>query len=451
MTVHSIRLPTVLLGLLIAGCGAAPKPAVPTALPSADGAATSPDPAAVEPAPVAEASEVDTTEAASLLSEGRQLAMDGDTSAARGAFQDAAEAAPQLAEPHYNLAVLAEWDGNLAMATQHYGDALRVQPTFGAAVLGLANLKLRRGDTAGALQVARAALAKDPKSNSLRNALNRIRLESPGRADEVIRDTKAVLRLDEKNVSAMINLAAAYGVQGKHELSEAILGNAKALSPEDPEILGRLAVARMAMGEKLKARLALEEATRLPGGATAEIYNNLGLVYHEAGDFPGAEQQFLKALARWPSMMAAQINLGNALKGQKKFREADEAFQKALVAEPKNPKLLYNLAILYLDGQRDDLDPIKRLEQSLDYFGRYGAVAKVRPAKTPVDAYIKEAKKRLVVENKRAEQKRRQAKEPAEPEESSEDDASEDDVPEDGVPEGAASGDATAADDEDEK
>ena len=54
------------------------------------------------------------------------------------------------------------------------------------------------------------------------------------------------------------------------------------------EIYWRLA-STTGLKDKLRARLILEEATRLDGGATAEIYNNLGVIYHEAGDFAGAD------------------------------------------------------------------------------------------------------------------------------------------------------------------
>ena len=74
-------------------------------------------------------------------------------------------------------------------------------------------------------------------------------------------------------------------------------------SQRNPKFIGD-SQARLALKDKLRARLILEEATRLDGGATAEIYNNLGVIYHEAGDFAGAEIQFMKALARWLDMLA---------------------------------------------------------------------------------------------------------------------------------------------------
>ncbi|MEZ4432524.1 MAG: tetratricopeptide repeat protein [bacterium] len=265
---------------------------------------------------------------------------------------------------------------------------------------------MRESDPQGALRLARDQLARAPDAPALRNALGRLRLDAGLELDQVEADAKAVLRDDEKNVDAMINLAAAYHRDGRHELAIAILDNARALRPDDPEILARKALAHRALGEDQRARFALEEATALPGGATAEVHNNLGLIYHAAGDYPGAEAQFRRALARWPGMLAATINLANALKGQQRFAEADAALQQALARAPRDPDVLYNLGILYLDGQLPDLAPADRLGRALAFFERYQQTATHRAADDPAAEYIEEARKRIEVERKRAEQQR---------------------------------------------
>jgi tetratricopeptide (TPR) repeat protein len=210
----------------------------------------------------------------------------------------------------------------------------------------------------------------------------------------------------------MRNLAEAYALQGKFELAIAILTNALALEPEDPSLLGRMAIAHLKLGERPKARAALEKAIALPGGATAEIYNNLGLVYHEAGDFVGAEDLFRKALARWPAMLPARVNLGNALKGQQKYAEADAVLRDALQQSPRSSDALYNLGILYLDGQIPGMEAVARLERALAYFEQYRQVAASKPAGDPVEQYVAEAQKRIDVEKKKAAQARQAPKEP---------------------------------------
>ena len=308
--------------------------------------------------------------------------------------------------------MLAEWQGRPDAARAHYRDALTHDPTFGPALIAHGRLLIRAGDPAAALRLARDHLARAPTHPALRNAYNRLRLDTDREVDQVEADSKAVLRDDEKNVDAMINLAATYHRTDRHELAIAILDNARALAPADPEILTWKALAHQALGEDQKARFTLEEATALPGGATAEIHNNLGLIYHAAGDYIGAEAQFRRALARWPDMLAARINLGNALKGQQRFADADAALQQALARAPRDPDVLYDLGILYLDGQLPDLTPVDRLGRALAFFERYQQTPEGRAADDPVVDYIEEARKRIEVEQKRAEQQRSVPKSP---------------------------------------
>ena len=289
---------------------------------------------------------------------------------------------------------------------------MSINPEFEPAVTAIANLMLRKQDLSGALAYAQQQLARRPQSLALRNAVNRVQLLYPNRGSQVIADTKKILREDEKNVAAMLNLAAAYDQQGKHELAIAILGNAKVLEPHNPEIRARAALAHQALGEDLRARMVLEEAAALPGGATAEVHNNLGLVYHAAGDYQGAAEQFEQALARWPDMIAAQINLGNALKGQQRYTDSVKALLKALKLDPNSPDAYFNLGILYLDGDIPAIDPQRRFEKAVTYFEKYKTLRRETVAEDPVDEYIAEAQQRIEVEKKRAAQSRQQPKAP---------------------------------------
>lgn len=360
------------------------------------------------------------------LAEGRRAVADGEMSAAADKFRAALRSDPNLADAQYNLGVLAEWRGELGNARQAYEKALSINPEHEPSVTAIANMMLRTGNRGGALAYTQQLLSRKPDSLSLRNAVNRVHLLHPNRQQQVILDTKKILRADEKNVPAMINLATAYFQQGKHELTIAILKNAKALEPHNPEIRARAALAHQALGEKLRARLVLEEAAELPGGATPEVHNNLGLLYHAAGDYEGAANQFEKALAKWPDMIAAQINLGNSLKGQQRYTDAVKALLKALKLNPNSPDAYFNLGILYLDGDIPEVDPQRRFEKAVTYFEKYKTLRKGPAGEDPVETYITEAKRRIEVEKKRAAQARRQPKTPP-PDEGDDEDEGEDD------------------------
>ena len=417
------RLSVVLVGLIALACGGQPKQVQP---------AEDMNPQTIA-APVAVAPTTLTAqEADALIEEAQSVAVGGDLSSAEEKFSgllgrintDDDNGRTRKAEVQYNLGVIAEWQGRYAEARRRYDEAVATKADLGAAVVAIGRLMMRSGDQAGAINYARGRLLDRTKNKSLRNALNRLRVAANIELAEVERDSKAVLREDEKNVEAMINLAVAYHRAGKFELAIAVLDNAKALQSDEPEIYWRISEARLALKDTLRARLILEEAARLPSGATAEIYNNLGVIYHEAGDFAGAELQFRKALARWPDMIGAQVNLGNALKGQQRFAEALEAFKVAEAKDPQNAIVAYNIGILLLDGQFADMNAIQRLNDALSYFSAYKQKGQVTSAKDIVNAYIAEATKRIKVEEKRAAQMMRmKQKQPAPQTDTTDDDA----------------------------
>jgi len=417
----------LIIGLLI-GCGGAPNttpssetPDPPPTSPTSPTAQTAPPPPPPPPP------ELTAEEKRALIIAGQTASLDGDLSLAERRFRDAADQAPDLVEARYNLGVLAEWEGRYAEARRQYQRALDQTPDFSPAVVAIGRLMMRADDVDGALDFGRDALANMPKSIPLRNALNRLRVAARREMAAVETESKLVLREDEKNVEAMINLAAAFHHAEKYELAIAILQNAKALDEINPEILSRLALAHLGLKEELQARIALEAASELEGGATAEVYNNLGLLYHQAGDYPSAETQFRKALARWPDMLPARINLGNALKGQQRYVDADREFQSVLKDHPDSPELLFNLGILYLDGSLAGMNAMDRLQQALKFFERFKDVAGKRPADDPTDAYIGETNKRIVVEQKKLEQQRKSSKPAPEPAEENADPAADDD------------------------
>ncbi len=416
---------TSLMLLIVIGCGGVnqqariePGTETPASMAGEAGSGEPANPNLAPPAVVGMSVE----EKNDLLTQARQLAADGDIAGAESQLKDlllqsedsdAEEPDRFVAEARYNLGVLAEWQGKETDARRHYEAALNENPAFGMAVVAIGRLLLRNGEKAAALNYAQGRLVKQPKSAALRNALNRLRIAANADLQKVETDSKLVLREDEKNVAAMVNLAAYYAGTGKYELSIAVLRNAREIQKTNREIMYRLSLAHQALGEKLEARLALEDAVKLPGGGTAEIHNNLGIIYHIAGDFPGAEGQYRKALARWPTMLEAQVNLANALKGQQKYAEAKAAMDTSLAQAPNSPDVNYNLGILLLDGQIPDMDPIVRLQKAITHLEKYKQTSREGGKAALANDYIAEAQKRIEVEKKRQEQMRNQPKEPA--------------------------------------
>jgi Tfp pilus assembly protein PilF len=80
--------------------------------------------------------------------------------------------------------------------------------------------------------------------------------------------------------------------------------------------------------------------------ASAEVHNNLGLLYEDHGQRAEAVTQFQQAIAIDPNYAKAHNNLGVALmRGNSPVAAAAE-FHVALAADPRNVESLVNLALL---------------------------------------------------------------------------------------------------------
>jgi superkiller protein 3 len=114
-----------------------------------------------------------------------------------------------------------------------------------------------------------------------------------------------------------------------------------------------LAVSLSNQRETLRAIQAYQKAIEL-NPAYVEAYNNLGIIYQEAGDLDRALQVYRKATEINPQYEKAYNNLGILLLLKGRLEEATEAFQKALTINPNNVESLINLGVLFRkQGQSD--------------------------------------------------------------------------------------------------
>jgi tetratricopeptide (TPR) repeat protein len=124
--------------------------------------------------------------------------------------------------------------------------------------------------------------------------------------------------------------------------------------PVDPQQLIREGIALFDAGRydeaiaKYKAALAVD-----PKNSTAAY--ELGMTYGQKGDFPacGATLEPLGAVAG-PNQLAALIMLGNCLDSGGQRKKAIETYQKALKVAPDDPRVEYELGIVYMAEGRFD-------------------------------------------------------------------------------------------------
>ncbi len=313
----------------------------------------------------------------------------------------------------YNLGVLADREGRVEDARGAFLESLRLNGDFAPALVSLCRLYIRQGKPGLAVQAADRAIRNKPNNLDLVDARLQVLLHMR-RYEEVIRDAKGVLKRDERNVKAMVNMATAYHMLGKHELAEDVLLQVEKVATV-PVVLAdvryRLGFVYLAMKRDKAALSAFEKAVEVRPDF-AEAYNNLGVLYHKARAFGAAVEQFQRALKVHPRYKEAQLNLGNAYKGMKNYEDAEKAFVAAMRIDASYGLAYFNLGILYLDASFDGRDKKEQYQLAIDNFNRYKSEMKSElPRDDPADRYIEEAKKKIELEIKREEMRREAAME----------------------------------------
>jgi tetratricopeptide (TPR) repeat protein len=242
-----------------------------------------------------------------------------------------------------------------------------------------------------------------------------------GKLDLTEKHAKMVLKEDEQNSEAVINLATVYYKKRMYELAESALITAEKWDSENFKLHKLYGFLAYETGDKNKANIHLQKALKI-NPELAEVRNILAVLAMEIEDYATAKDHLEFALKIAPDFKSAKMNLALALKGLNEFKRSKE-----ILVEMENDKdvddemkksVLFNIAVLYLDSDVDGDKSLKRFDISVEYFNKYlKAVAKnkdFKNVKKLVDGYIKEAgseKKKLEMLLKRQAQSEKRKKE----------------------------------------
>jgi Tfp pilus assembly protein PilF len=400
VSVRRLLVPGLLL--LASACATTPK-AGPEAKAPATAAPAEPKPQAARvaekaPAPSDKAPEPKTAPAADLLS----VAQRGELTTAESSYQTQTERRPKDDAAWTNLGIVQERQGKNDEAERSYRKALELQPEQQDAWDNLTRLQCRTGRASQAETQLREVLQAKPEALPPRTALV-LALLCQKKHDAAASEAKRVLKADERNVRAMQLLAQVYYRERKLELSKMVLDNARAIAPDEAATHNALGLVQLALGTKPAALESFQKAAALKPDF-AEARNNLGALLNEAQDYTAAVRELEAAVQAAPDFVSARLNLGNAYRGQGDFARALAEYQQVLRLAPDLPDTYFNLAILHLDAEPEDLDAIVRLQASLSYFDQYKAKG---GRDERLDDYVKDARKGIEKEQRRREREKR--------------------------------------------
>lgn len=100
--------------------------------------------------------------AATLVTEGLQLQVDGDLAGAASRYRDAIESDPDSVLAHYNLGLVHQLEGRAGNAVQEYERTVALDPTYVPALFNLGVLASASGDKDAALGHYRKAVQINP-------------------------------------------------------------------------------------------------------------------------------------------------------------------------------------------------------------------------------------------------------------------------------------------------
>lgn len=405
----------VVAGALLLACAGAQKTA-PTKATEPAAAPAAPITGLAGEAPVALSSG-----ARGAFQDGLQREAAGDLAGAAAAFERAYQADPSAAFAGVNAGVARERMGDDDGARALYARVLDRTPTFFPAAQDLVRLDARRGRAADAEAELKARVEKSPDAVALRNGLAEALL-AQGKLDAAEEAARRALKLEEKNVPAMVNLATVYARKKRFELAKMVLENARQIDDRDASLWNRLGFVELSLGDQPRALECFRTAAALRPDYP-EAHANYGALLADAEDFGNAAAELELAVKYAPKNARAWMNLGNAYRGLKQFEKAEDAYGRALKLEPGLVDVHYDLAVLFLDGEKAGLPALQRLQQGVAFLDSYeqagGKDGRVAAYRKDAGRAIEREKKRLEREEKdrlrREAEARKKAEEAAQP------------------------------------
>jgi predicted O-linked N-acetylglucosamine transferase (SPINDLY family) len=257
------------------------------------------------------------------------------------------QGAPQDAEAHRLLGLLAVSAGNPSLGEAHLRSALASRPDSAEVHNALCLLMASQGRFAEAEQAARRALAIRPNFAEAENNLGGA-LQGQERLDEAVAAFRRALAIRPNFAEAAYNLG--YVLQAQQDWEQAALAYERTLGlrPGLPEAEHNLGLVRQFQGRMKDAVEAYRRSLKADPKNHKSAYN-LGIALQDLGCIDEAIEAYTWALAAQPGLYIAANNLGSALQQRGRLDDAVRAYQHALSINPVYPEAENNLGNVLKD------------------------------------------------------------------------------------------------------
>jgi tetratricopeptide (TPR) repeat protein len=286
-----------------------------------------------------------------------------------------------LWEAHYNLGVIYLRRGELRKAESELEAAHKAQPAAGEPLLALAEAKEALGEREHASDLLAEYLKQHEDAPDVRVALTAI-LREQGQYEAALEQARAALVRDPKSSGALLEVGRVYRARGELDVADLVFGRALHLDEKSPRPHNELGLTALARGDTQLAFEHFEAALKADKGFAPARLNRASVLLR-AGDYKAAEVEYRQVLAEEPGHDDARVGLAIALRGEGKNGEAATEYERVLDQSPNHAAALFDLAVLRAEF-------LQRRADSRELFERFLAVAGEGPARSAAERYLKE-------------------------------------------------------------
>jgi len=246
--------------------------------------------------------------------------------------------------------------GDLAIESiEFYKKALELAPGSSVIMERLAEIYAKSQRTREATQQALEALKANPDNLAAHRLLARIYVRTledvslgemqNENLEKAADQFQAILKLDPKDISSARWLARLYRFQNKHAEAEKILRDILVRDSDNGPALEQLSQLLIDEG---RSQEAVELLSKSAGSSSSpEIYDLLGDAYSQGKDFSKAENAYRKAVDADPDDAGHRHGLAQSLLSQEKYAAALEQFKRLSELEPGTAENYLRMAQLY--------------------------------------------------------------------------------------------------------
>lgn len=177
-----------------------------------------------------------------LLALGNLLRMQNDLDGAKSAFEKAIDAGANSAMSHHALGLTLLQKGDLDGAHAHVEEAIKHQKKFPEAHLTMGVIKFKKGQKDECMQHFDEAIRQKDKNPEAHNAKGDI-LAADGKWKEALAEYKKAVEEEPKYAQAWASIGNAYFQLGEMSPAREAYAKARAINPNDKNIVYGLALA----------------------------------------------------------------------------------------------------------------------------------------------------------------------------------------------------------------